>query len=261
MTAALALVLVGVVCLLIGASVGATGYGGFLIPVALVAALGLAPTVAVYHALLGSVVPTVIAAVLYLRSPTHRPRWPLVGWLSVGTVPGVVFGRWLTTVADSTVLTVLLGVVVVAAGIVVLAQSRSDPADGRSSRTGWAGRPVPSAAVCVAAGCLGALATVLAGVGGPLVTVPVLLIMGVPVTAAVGSAMINALVGIGLTLATMVGRLPVDTPVLAVVTATMAVGMVAGVRLHHGLPTRWLVVPVGAVSLVTGAWIAVAAII
>src|SRR5699024_8965997 len=116
-------------CLLLGTSVGATGYGGFLIPVALVATLGLLPTVAVYHALLGAVIPTVLAAALYLRSPTNRPRGDLIAWLSVGTVPGVALGRWLTAVVDSTALTVVLGVVVVLAGALVLAQTRSRRSD------------------------------------------------------------------------------------------------------------------------------------
>lgn len=258
MTPVVAMVLVALVCLLIGGSVGATGYGGFLIPVALVAALGLTPLVAVYHSLLGAVIPTVLAAVLYLRSPSNRPRWDLVGWLSVGTVPGVALGRWVTAAVDNTLLTIVLGVVVVIAGVLVLSQAR------RGERTNGVGDTQPRRravvwGACVLAGCLGGLTTVLAGVGGPLVTVPALLIIGVPVTAAVGSAMINALVGIALTLVTMVGQLPLQAVVLAVVTVAMAAGMVAGVRLHHHLPNKWLVIPVGIVSLVTGAWIAVSA--
>lgn len=252
----LGLIIIAVACLLLGASVGATGYGGFLIPVALVATLGLAPTVAVYHSLLGAVIPTVLAAVLYLRSPAHPPSWHLIGWLSLGTLPGVVLGRWVTAIVDSTVLTVVLGLLVVAAGVLVLLQARRPPSTGPAD---WRGSRVRTAIVCLAAGCLGALATVLAGVGGPLVTVPALLIIGVPVTVAVGSAMINSLVAIGLTLVTMIGRLPLEVPVLAVITVTMAAGMVAGVRLHHRLPTLWLVVPVGVVSLITGSWIAITA--
>lgn len=266
MTPALGLVAIAVVCLLIGTSVGATGYGGFLIPVALVAAVGFSATVAVYHSLLGAVIPTVLAAVLYLRSPTHRPRWDLVGWLSVGTVPGVGVGRWLTATVDSTAMTVVLGLVVVAAGGLVLVQTRragrgDGPAtDERSDPPRPRIGVVATAVACVVAGCAGGLTTVLAGVGGPLVTVPALLIIGVPVTAAVGSAMINSLVGIALTLATMIGRLPLEASVLVVITVAMATGMVAGVRLHHRLSTKWLVIPVGIISLVTGAWIAIAAV-
>lgn len=251
-------VLIGLatICAIIGLTVGATGYGGFLIPVAIVSLAGFSAPDAVFHALLGSVPPTILAGALYARSRKQPMRWPIVGWLSLGTVPGVVLGRWIVAHAPATVLIVVLGLIVIAAGVLMLLPRRQDDQETPAA----ARHPAVIAGVSVGAGLAAGLTTVLAGVGGPLVTVPVLLALGLPVTAAVGAALLNSLVGIALTLVSLAGQVSIDAGLLSVIAIAMSVGAVVGAVVHHRVPDHWLVRPIAVVALISGGWIAISAL-
>lgn len=241
-----ALVIIGLVTAAIGVSVGASGLGGFLIPALLVAVLHLDPLTAVGHGLISFLVPGVIGAVSYGRRH-DRPPGRLVLMLCAGTVPGLLLGRWVAATASTTALQVLLAGIVLAAGVLMLVSGGGD--GGRATEP----RAVGPAAL--GAGTVGGLSTVLAGVGGPLVTVPVLSAVGLAITPVVGAAMINSVFGVAIGAISLFGAITVDPLLLVIITGAQLIGVPIGVRLHDRLARRWLSPAVAVVAMLTAGWL------
>lgn len=243
----------GLFVFLVGVGLGWTGYGGFLVPLALVGVLGLEPSSAVLHGFLITVLPTAVASVLHLRR-AGQFSWALIGMLSAGSLAGVLGGRQVARQIDTEALQVILGVVVVLAGVGLLALPRwlsRRRAGGRpDSRTGG---PV-FVLVIVVAGALGGLATVLAGVGGPLLTVPALLLVGTDLTSAVAAATMNSLLAIVLAAVSLTGTAPVHLGLVAALTVVLLTGVLSGVVLHHRIAADRVVPILAAVSILSGSW-------
>ncbi|HPZ51123.1 MAG TPA: hypothetical protein PLA44_14820, partial [Propionibacteriaceae bacterium] len=104
-------------------------------------------------------------------------------------------------------------------------------------------------------GFAGGMATVFAGVGGPLVTLPVMLFLGLPLTTALIAAMINAqfaaIAGIGL----LSTRADLNPAILLTAMGALAVGSYLGVALHHRIAAARLVYPVAVASMASAAWL------
>lgn len=243
----------GVACLAIGVALGLSGYGGFLVPPALVWLLGLDPRAAVAHALLASLLPALLGAVLYRRE--HGVSGRLVLLLCLGTVPGVVLGEVVSRALPPWLLQVLIGLAVLAAGLVLLRRVRrpvADVADG----AGPARAPAPTT---LAAGGLSGAAGVVVGVGGPLVTTPLLVASGVALAPAVGAGLANNVVVAAAGSTTLLTRVDLDLAVLAVATVPQLLGVVAGVRWRSRVPTALLALVVALVAVASGVVLVLAA--
>lgn len=245
-------VLVG--CLVVGTCLGLSGYGGFLVPPLLVWALGMDPREAVAHALLASLLPALLGAALYRRG--HGLDARLVLLLCAGTVPGVLLGGALSRASPPWLLQAAIGAAVLVAGLALVRPVRrrpaSDPAvaapGSTGRRTGGAGTPAT-----LAAGVLSGTAGVVVGVGGPLVTTPVLVAGGVALAPAVGAGLANNAVVAGIGSLGLLPDVTLDPAVLAVVAGTQLVGVVAGVRWRPRVPTTAMARLVAAVAVFTGA--------
>lgn len=251
--AVVTLVLIALIAALIGLVASATGYGGFLLPAALVAILGMAPQTAVLHGLVASLLPGILAVGLHLRRTRRAEVWPLAGWLSLGTLPGLVIARAVADRVDPMGLTfVLATLVLVSAALIVVNQRIRGSASERPGRVvpGWV---TPAAAL--GAGLVGGMATVFAGVGGPLITLPVLLMLGLPLTTALIASMINAQVAAVAGIALLSTRGALDPAILLTAMTALAVGSYVGVWLHHRIRSSRLVYPVAAASIASALWL------
>ncbi len=251
------LVLVAVLAFGIGVSLGISGLGGFLVPALLVAVLGMDSTTAVTHGLISFVVPGVIGTWLYWRKD-NRPSWRVAGLLCLGTVPGLLLGRLISQTASPTALQVILALLVLGSGIALLAQQ------GRARRRAGQSRPTdpaasPRVAILVptagSAGLLGGLATVLAGVGGPLITVPALIAIGLQVTPVVGAALLNSVFGVALGAVALAGTVRLDPVVLAVITGAQLIGVPLGARWQDRIPATRLIPVIAIAAMITAAWL------
>lgn len=251
----MSLALVALATLALGVCLGVSGYGGFLVPPLLVWLAGFDdPTRAVAHALIAAAAPSLLGAVLYRRN--HRTPRLLVLALCVGTVPGIVVGRWLAAAAPEVLLHVLIGVAVLLAGIAVIARrprpdqaAAAGPASGDREGSRPSRRVVPAA---LGAGVLSGVAGVVVGVGGPLVTTPVLLSGGIPLAAAVGAGLANSVVVCVLGAASLLDQVTLDPWVLLATAFPQLVGVAVGVRLHTRVGTTMLTRAVAAIALVVG---------
>jgi uncharacterized membrane protein YfcA len=243
------LLLLIVATFVLGIVLGLSGYGGFLVPPLLVALYGYDPRTAVALALLAGVVPALLGAHLYHRA--HRTPRSLVLWLCAGSVPGIVLGRLASAVVPDRWLQVLIGLAVLVAGIaLVLRQLRQ-----HQRRTAAPGTPQPEGRLAAAAaggGFLGGVAAVVVGVGGPLVTTPILVSRGIALGPAVGAGMANAVVVSVLGAASLLDQVTLDPVVLLGTAVPQLVGIVAGVRLRPYIGATFLTRVVSVVAVATG---------
>jgi uncharacterized membrane protein YfcA len=248
----MSLLLLALATLALGVCLGVSGYGGFLVPPLLVWLVGVDdPSSAVAHALLAAAVPSLLGAALYRRN--HRTPRLLTAVLCVGTVPGIVAGRWLAGVASDVLLHGLIGLAVLLAGIALVARR-----PGRRDRVEAAPGPAPDRPrrevlpAALGAGVLSGVAGVVVGVGGPLVTTPVLLASGLPLTAAVGAGLANSVVVCVLGAASLLDEVSLDAGVLVATALPQLVGVLIGVRLHTRVGTTLLTRVVASVAVVVG---------
>ena len=251
------LALVGLLVLGIGVSLGISGLGGFLVPALLVAVLGMDSTTAVAHGLISFIVPGVIGTWIYWRKD-NRPSWRVAGLLCLGTVPGLLLGRLISQTASPTALQVILALLVLGSGIALLAQQWRERRRTRQP-VPPAPESVPRTAVIIpvagSAGLLGGLATVLAGVGGPLITVPALIAVGLQVTPVVGAALLNSVFGVALGAVALAGTVRLDPVVLVVITVAQLIGVPLGARWQDRLPPGRLIPVIAVAAMITAAWL------
>ncbi len=273
--------LVALAGLLVGFAVGLTGMGGgsLMTPV-LVLLFGVQPLAAVSSDLVASLIMKPVGAAVHVGRRTVR--WPLVLWLSVGSVPaafcGVVLLRLLfRSTSVQTVVQLALGSVLLLAvttvGIKWVLDRRS-PRAARSLDTTIAVRPLPTAAIGAAVGfALGITSTG----SGTLIVVALLFLyprlrgshmVGTDLTQAiamVGSAAVAHIIfgdfRLGLTLSIVAGSIP-GVLVGSLLSSRAATGfiraalsvvlLVSGLKLV-GVPTLDLGIALaGVVALVAG---------
>ncbi len=263
-------------CLVVGTCLGLSGYGGFLVPPLLVWALDLDPRTAVAHALLASLLPALLGAALYRRG--HGLDARLVLLLCAGTVPGVLLGGALSRASPAWLLQAAIGAAVLVAGLALVRPRRHVPVqdlpeqdqpeqdvDARTTRNTSHARTRPGTRTAgtpatLTAGVLSGTAGVVVGVGGPLVTTPVLVAGGVALAPAVGAGLANNALVAGIGSLSLLSDVTLDPAVLAVVAGTQLVGVLAGVRLRPRVPAAAMSRLVAAVAVLTGLALLVAAL-
>ncbi|MFW6600465.1 sulfite exporter TauE/SafE family protein [Propionibacteriaceae bacterium Y2011] len=257
--------LVALVSLAIGAGLGSTGYGGFLLPAALAGLTAMAAPTAVAHGLASTLLPAALAAGLHLRHHTGPSPWRYFGLLCLGTAPGVILARLMVDRVDQVTLRAVLGVAVIAAAVLIMVNRRARARVVEQPTRRRLHRLTPL--VVVLAGTVAGAATVLAGVGGPLVTIPVLLAFGISLATALPATLLHAVVATIMALAVLV--LPtgseatvslLDPWLLIVATVAMLAGTLAGVAIHRRVATERMVLPIAVVSAASGLWLLVTAL-
>lgn len=184
---------------LVGACVGMTGFAGFLLPMLYAGFLGLAPVEGMALAFSAFVVAGIVGCPAYRRTgdlPFHES----LGLLA-GSFVGALVGTQVGLILPANVLTVVLYLVVLGSGGSVLVQmvgdrrrARAAAAGDAEARRGFVGaHRHPGAAVNVAVGFVTAVICAASGAGGPVLVVPVLILMGVPARRAVGMSLLDSI--------------------------------------------------------------------
>lgn len=232
--------------LLVGACIGLTGIAGFLLPIFYVGVLGLAPV----EALALSFSAFVVSGLL--GTPAYRATGDLplrrCATLSAGSLVGAVVGVLVGLSLPSTVLTTSLYVVVLLSGISVLLRA------GRAAGNGPDGTPDVGAGALVAVGAVTAAVCAATGAGGPVLVVPVLMLLGFSPRRAVAVGLLDS---VAIAVPSAVGYLiggAVSAQSLALLGPALAahgVGVVAGSRGAARVDQRVLksVVALGSVAV------------
>ncbi|TVP48757.1 MAG: sulfite exporter TauE/SafE family protein [Gemmatimonadales bacterium] len=251
MSLGLAAVLVGI-ALVGGVCITTIGPGGIFVTIALFHLLDLSPGGVAGTASVTFVATGLLGSMAYLRSGELRGRavTRAAMVLSGASVVGAFSGAWLNTRLDASTFGALLGAFVAGTGALILwrewraRQRARGRADGRLGIIPGA----VAASTSVGPGTLGmalvgvgvGLPAGLLGVGGPVLAVPVLVMLGTPMLVAVGlaqvqSIFISAFAALGYGMQGVI-----DWGVALLVGIPLVVGTAAGWWLAHRIPVARL---------------------
>jgi uncharacterized protein len=221
------LVLFGLVA---GVGITAVGPGGVLVTVGLFALTGLSPAQVAGSAIVTHVATGALATAAYTRSGQLRERGTRRSAvvLAVAAVVGTPLGVLVNSVVSGRMFGILLGVFVALVGALVWRRA-GRPAAAATGRG-------PGTPVVAAVGFAVAVASGVFGIGGPMLSVPLLVVLGVPVLSALAAAQAQSVV-----IAT-VGTLgyaaagAVDWPLAALIGVPELAGVLLGWVIARAVP-------------------------
>ncbi|WP_020673297.1 sulfite exporter TauE/SafE family protein [Amycolatopsis nigrescens] len=216
-----------------GIGITALGPGGILPTIGLFTLTGLSPAEIAGTAIVTHVATGVLATAAYTRSgqlrepETRRTALILAGTAVLGTPAGVL----VNTVVSGRVFGLVLGIFVAVAGALVLYRERRHAAATRAH---------PSAPLVAGLGFAVAMAAGIVGIGGPMLTVPLLVALGVPVLESLASAQAQSIVIATVGTLGYLANGAIDWPLAALVGIPELAGVLLGWKIAHALPTRSL---------------------
>ncbi|MEZ7002520.1 sulfite exporter TauE/SafE family protein [Streptomyces sp. AD55] len=216
-----------------GIGITAVGPGGVLPTIGLFALTGLTPaqvagTASVTHVATGALGTAAYTRSGQLREPATR-RTALV--LAATAVAGTPLGVLVNSAVSQRAFGLVLGVFVAGVAALVWYRERRRTPAARSHP------PVPVVAVL---GFAVAVASGLVGIGGPMLTVPLLVALGVPLLESLAAAQAQSVVVSAVGTLGYVAQGAVDWPLAALVGVPELAGVLLGWRLAHALPARHL---------------------
>lgn len=212
----------------------AIGPGGVLATIGLFALTGLSAAEVAGTAIVTHIATGVLATAVYFRSGqlresrTRRDALLLAGAAVAGTPLGVL----VNTAVSERVFGILLAVLVlVVAALVLYRERRGDAGELREHPSLWV---IAGVGVAVAA------ASGIVGVGGPMLTVPILVALGVDVLSALAAAQAQSVVIATVGTLGYLANGAINWPLAALVGVPELVGVLVGWAVAHRVPTRAL---------------------
>jgi uncharacterized membrane protein YfcA len=228
----------------VGALIGAVGIGGVLLIPALAAFAALPIQTAMATALFTFIFTGIVGTVMFQRRGSID--WSLARPVLLSALVFAFIGAWANSIARPTVLALILACIIIFAGIYTLATWRGErePAfrnDIRAQRV-----------LLLVVGAISGFGSGLTGVGGPALSVPLMVLFGFPALVSIGvSQVIQIVAAVSGTL----GNLrygSIDFGVAATVTLCEVAGALVGVRLAHAVDASLLRKGVAVLCVVVG---------
>lgn len=235
-----------VIALLAGIGITAIGPGGIFVTIAL---FGLAPlsSAAVAGTASATFVATgLLGSLVYLRSGEfaqgHAREMAIV--LSVTSIVGAVAGSQLNLVLPERVFGYLLSLFVACVGgLIVYREAVGLRPSDRLETVPDRQRRLLIGTIGLVIGVLGGLL----GVGGPVVAVPILVVLGVPMLVAIAVAQVQSVFISGFAAVSYATAGAVSIPFVLLVGIPQLIGVVAGWKVAHLVEPRRLRIVLGAV--------------
>lgn len=230
----MSILLLACIGLIAGIGITAVGPGGVLATIGLFLFTDLSPTVVAGTAMVTHVATGTVGSLAYLRSGHLRERQTvrIAVVLLVTAVVGTPVGVLLNSVVSGRAFGMLLaGFVVVVAVLIWYRQSRTAD-DGLHPR-----HPTPA---LIAIGLLVATASGMFGVGGPLLTVPLLVAIGTPILPALAASQAQSIV---ISIVGSAGYLSIggiDWRLALIVGVPELGGVLIGWKIARAVPARYL---------------------
>ena len=225
----------------IGVLVGAAGIGGFFMPPALTLLMALDLHQAMALSLLTFVF-TGIAGAFYFHRKGNLD-WTLARPVCIGAAPAGYAGAWLGHGLDTGMLSALLAALILAVGIQTLGGGavHTTPRDARGRRV-----------VLVAIGAVTGFLSGLTGVGGPVLSVPLMVMSGFPVLQAIGVGQVLQTVGALSGSLANLHYAGIDYGLAAFIGAFETVGVLGGAIIIHRIDAALVKRLVGGLCMVAG---------
>ena len=211
--------------LVVGAFVGLTGVAGFLLPIVYTSPLGMGVTEGLALSFAAFIVSGALGSVNYNKA--GNLDIPFGIRLSLGSLAGAVLGVKLILIIPESTVKVILYVVVLLSGISILL--RKDKSQEESGRAYVISDHL--AATLILGFVTGAVCS-LSGAGGPVLVMPLLVVLGIGIRTAVGVALFNSVfIGIPACIGYMMQCSVKDLlPVMAAALVFHGIGVVYGSR-------------------------------
>ena len=237
------------ICLLlaafgVGMLIGAVGIGGVLLIPALSAFAGLSIQEAMATALFTFAFTGITGTVMFQRRGSID--WRITTAVCGGAVPFAFLGAWLNSLTRPTVLELLLAGVIIFAGVYTLATWRGlrDPAFHRNHKL--------QRLLLAVIGAVAGLGSGWTGVGGPALSVPLMVLFGFPALTSIGASQVIQIIAAA---SGTLGNLnfgTVNFTIAAIVTVLEIAGVFVGARIVHAVSAgplkqfvAWLCIVVG----------------
>jgi uncharacterized membrane protein YfcA len=243
-------VLLALCGLVAGVGTTALGPGGVLVTIGLFAFSGLSPAEIAGTAIVTNVGSGLLGSGVYLRSGRLRERGTtrLARTLIACAVVGTPLGVLANARVSGPLFGALLGVCVMAVGALLYVRvRRPGPVSDPPSSLPRGRLPGIGAAVAVVSG--------LFGLGGPLLSVPLLIAAGVPMLTALAAAQAQSVVIAGVGSIGYAAQGNVSWSLALLVGVPQLAGVVVGWRLAHALPTDRLRVVLAGALMVVGPYL------
>lgn len=225
----------------IGILVGAAGIGGFFMPPALTLLMALDLHRAMALSLLTFVFTGIAGAFYFHRKGSLD--WTLARPVCIGAAPAGYAGAWLGHGLDTGMLSALLAALILAVGIQTLAgHAASAPSrDARGRR-----------AILVGIGVVTGFLSGLTGVGGPVLSVPLMVMSGYPVLTAIGVGQVLQTVGALSGSLANLHYADIDYGLAAFIGVFETVGVLGGAIVIHRVDAALVKRLVGGLCMVAG---------
>lgn len=239
MTAVLILVLAGGV----GFLIGSVGVGGIL----LIPPLALLANMSIHEASATALLTFLFTGIFgtWLFSRRGNIEWRIAGPVCAGSVVFAYLGAWTNSIVNARVLETVIAGVVLAAGVYI-----AIPASARSRRE----HPVrDQPALLVGLGAICGFGSGVTGAGGPLFSVPLMLLLGFAPLTAIGTGQVLQIAAAS---AGSIGNLrygSIDFSYAVALTVAELTGVYGGVRFAHWLDPRVLRLMVAVLCVAAGA--------
>lgn len=233
-----------VVALVVGALIGAVGVGGVLLIPGIHLLTRLTMHEAMATALFSFIFTGIVGTAMFQRrgSIDWSVTIPLCIGGALAAFPGALAGARL----NGTQLAALLAVLIIGAGVYTLAA-------GASSRTGpLEGRPRLRQAALLGIGAATGFGSGLTGVGGPALSVPMMVLAGFPPLATIGASQVVQILAAGSGSAGNLLNGSIDFRLGALLALVEVAGVWAGVKIAHAVDQRSLRRGVGALCIAVG---------
>lgn len=217
-----------IVGLITGIMIGSFGVGGVLLAPFLFYGLGFDLHEATAMSSWSFFFTGIVGTITYWRRGSIS--WEVVGWLTVGILPGALLGAGSNAALSSDSLILLLALLILASGLNSLfSRAQGERALSKLGR-----------GLLILLGFLTGFGSALTGTGGPVLLVPMLMFMRVPALAAIAASQV---VQVPIAAAAAVGFNSFGEPYLALGTALgviQAFGVLIGARIAHALEAEKL---------------------
>jgi uncharacterized protein len=226
-----------VLALIAGIGTSALGPGGVLIPIGLFSLTHLSKGQIAGTAIVTQIGTGVVGSLAYRRSDQLKDPVTLrtAAILGAAAVIGAPLGVILNSVVSRGLFNILLGVVVGVSGLVVAGRARPRPGDADR-----AAAPQLRTGLVAALGFGVAVISGLFGLGGPLLSVPLLIAVGLPLLSAVSCAQVQSIVIATAATIGYIERGQISWPLAASLVVPQLIGVVIGWRIARRVPTARL---------------------
>ncbi|MEO8441319.1 MAG: sulfite exporter TauE/SafE family protein [Betaproteobacteria bacterium] len=228
----------------VGILIGAVGVGGILLIPALTAFAGLPIHAAMATALFTFAFTGVAGTIMFQRRGSID--WTITRPVLLGAVLFAFIGAWLNSLTGPGVLAILLASVIIFAGVYTLASWHGIP------QAAFNDRKRAQQLLLLALGAIAGFGSGLTGVGGPALSVPLMVLFGFPALTAIGTSQVLQIVA---AVAGTLGNLKygsIDFSVAATLTLLEIAGVIIGARIVHAVNAELLRKFVAILCIVVG---------